>query len=70
MRRLEDQVYVLEAIAQVREELKRAAERGENGIVTGEILMRLSSLYTLLNTDRLLEAAKVADTRARYRRRA
>ena len=70
MRRLEDQMYVLEAIAHVRQELKRASEAGANDIEIGEIMMRLTSLYVLLNTDRLIEAIKVADTRANYRRRA
>lgn len=59
MRRIADQVLVLLAIKDVREELKRAGDKR-----TGyEILMRLSTLYAVLNVDTLIEVTKDADKR-------
>lgn len=54
MRKAGDEVFmILDAIDAVRGQLKNAAERGENFIVLGEILLRLTTLYSLVNTDQI-----------------
>lgn len=63
-RRVSDQVVILQAIADVRVELSLAKTQ-KDGI---EILGRLISLYALLDTGRLVEIAKAADTRIDIRR--
>jgi hypothetical protein len=63
MKRLADQVYVLEAISSVRAELKRANKRGANNLEMSEIFTRLTSLYPLLNVDKLKDIVEQADVR-------
>lgn len=54
MRKAGDEVFmILDAIDAVRGQLKSAAERGENFIVLGEILLRLTTLYSLVNTNQI-----------------
>lgn len=60
-RRIGDQVLVLDAIRSVRSELNRAKD--ESSIVTGEILVRLVTLYSLLNVEQLKDIAEQADDR-------
>jgi len=62
-KRLGDQVLILEAVSKVRQEFKDAVGRGESFIVTGEIMVRLCTLYSLLNVDQLKDVAVMADDR-------
>jgi len=64
MRRLRDQVEILNAISNVRKELRDDLSR----IEMAEILTRLTTLYALLDADGLAKAAKVADARDKLRR--
>lgn len=59
VRRLNDQVIVLEAIAEVRKSLNKDM----NWIEQGEVMVRLATLYSLLNVDKLRDAAVQADQR-------
>lgn len=58
-RRVGDQVEILLAIRNVRKELTRVG----NKIEMYEVLMRLTTLYTLLNVEQLIEIARDADKR-------
>lgn len=60
-RRLADQVLILEAIESVRQELKDKMH--ESWIVHGEILVRLVTLYSLLDPTRLKQIVKETDDR-------
>lgn len=62
-KRLSDQVLILQAVGQVRAELKQAYARGENFIVIGEVMLRLATLYSLLNVEQLTQAVEAVDTR-------
>lgn len=62
-RRLNDQVLILEAISNVRKELKARADRGESWIEIGKVMVRLTTLYSLLNVDQIKVAVEAADTR-------
>lgn len=61
MRRLEDQVLILRAIAQVRDEL--ILHQHESWLVIMEIMTRLATLYSLLNVTMLERLASEADSR-------
>ena len=69
-RRLSDQVMILEGIANIRTELKAAAEAGENDISMFPILQRLVTMYSLLETEQLVRAVQLADTRNHNERKA
>lgn len=58
-RRVGDQVEILLAIRNVRKELTRVG----NKIEMYDVLMRLTTLYSLLNVERLIEIARDADKR-------
>lgn len=58
-RRIKDQIEVLLAIQNVRAELKRAKTKTEGY----EILMRLSTLYSVLNVEQLIRLAEFVDKR-------
>ena len=62
-RRLGDMVLVLEAIGEVKRELRLANRRGEGNIVMSEIFTRLMTLYTLLDITRLKDVVKQIDSR-------
>lgn len=57
-RRLQDQVLILEAIGEVREELIRAT-----GYAQVMVAVRLSTLYALLDIDSLKTLVKQTDSR-------
>jgi hypothetical protein len=64
MRRLEDQIMILNAIKLVKEELIREwTDPDSNWIKQGEVLMRLTTLYSLLDVDRIMVLMIAADTR-------
>lgn len=58
-RRVGDQVEILLAIRNVRKELTRVG----NKIEMYDVLMRLTTLYSLLNVEQLIEIARDADKR-------
>lgn len=51
-----EQVLILEAIENVRKEIRKASMRGANSIEIYEISERLISLYALINVEVLTEA--------------
>jgi hypothetical protein len=59
--RLQDQVLILGGIKQVKKELE--AHDPEAWIAQGEILLRLITLYSLLDIDRLAYLCLAADDR-------
>ena len=60
MKRLNDQILVMRALKLVKQELAVEMDKGENNwINSGEVLVRLTTLYSLLDLDRL-EAICVA----------
>ena len=65
-RRLGDQALILEAVMSVRKELTDAAEAKAGSINTGEILMRLATLYALLDAKGLLWVVAQADSREQH----
>lgn len=62
-RRIRDQVLILQAIGDVRQELKVAEAMGGQSSQLYAILGRLVSLYALLNVEQLERAALDSDTR-------
>ena len=62
-RRIRDQVLILQAIGDVRQELKTAEAMGGQSAQLYAILGRLVSLYTLLNVEQLEQVAMNSDTR-------
>ena len=62
-RRLSDQVLILEAISQVRTELRE----GMSSLESAEVLLRLSTLYSLLDPKAVVEA--ISDDRNTYERK-
>lgn len=62
-RRLSDQALILEAIGNVRKEFRAKSERGESFIVTGEVMVRLGTLYSLLNVEQLKALVEKNDER-------
>jgi hypothetical protein len=66
-RRLQDQILVLDAIVDVRAELKAAGEKPSNFRETLDVSMRLLQLYSLLDAGRLKELVSVADTREAWK---
>lgn len=61
MKRLRDQVLILEAIGQVKRELED--KKAESWIVTGEVMVRLATLYSLLDVTRLKAIVETIDKR-------
>jgi hypothetical protein len=59
--RLQDQVLILQAVKQVKAELERCDPN--QWITQGEIMLRLVTLYSLLDIDRITLLALRADTR-------
>jgi len=59
MRRLNDQVLILDAISNVRKELKQDMPQKD----AFEVMMRLTTLYSILNVDQLKVVAEQADDR-------
>lgn len=59
--RLQDQVLILQAIKVVKKQLEE--QDPERWIEQGEILLRLVTLYSLLDIDRLSMLVLTADTR-------
>lgn len=49
------QVVVLAAIKEVRKELESACQSDKTPVEVSEIVLRLGSLYSLLNIDKLIE---------------
>lgn len=65
MKRLNDNVIVLQAIESVRAELFAAhATNPDNWMETGKILLRLSTLYSLLDVKRIALILEEQDARA------
>lgn len=62
-RRIRDQVLILQAIGDVRQELKTAEAMGGQSSQLYAILGRLVSLYALLNVEQLEQVAMDSDTR-------
>jgi hypothetical protein len=58
---MQDQVLVMGAIKVVKQEL--AKSNSENWIEQGEIVVRLATLYSLLDIDKLMWLALAADMR-------
>lgn len=67
MKRLRDQVLVLRAIGEVREELRVAEIQGADGAKLYSILGRLVSLYAVLNVGQLEQVAMDSDCREFHR---
>lgn len=68
MRRLEDQVVVLEAIRDVRIELSVSVALGESAIVQQEIMLRLVALYACLDASRVLAVVRSVVTDSNNKR--
>lgn len=62
-RRLNDQVLILEAVSSVRKEFRASVERGDSFLDTGPILIRLVTLYSLLDVEQIKEAVDAMDRR-------
>lgn len=62
-RRIRDQVLILQAIGDVRQELRTAEAMGGQSSQLYAILGRLVSLYALLNVEQLEQVAMNSDTR-------
>lgn len=58
-KRLGDQILILDAISNVRKELKRDMPQKD----AFEVMMRLTTLYSILNVDQLKDVAEEADVR-------
>ena len=56
MKRLKDQLIIMNSIAEVKSELKAAVQAKEPSIVTLPILERLTTLYSVLDLDVIAEA--------------
>jgi hypothetical protein len=69
-RRLSDQVEILKAINDVRNEIKIAHKNGVPNFEQYEILGRLISLYSLLDVENLAQVAKNADIRRLFQKKA
>jgi hypothetical protein len=65
-RRLEDQTLILEAISNVRKELRARIARGNNSIEINKVMLRLGTLYSLLDVERLAQITQEADTRLAF----
>lgn len=65
-RRLSDQVEILQAISNVRKELKARAARGETGYRISPVMTRLSTLYALLDVERLAQVVTETDKRTSF----
>jgi hypothetical protein len=59
--RLQDQVLIMGAIKVVKQELKTC--NPDNFLESGEIVVRLMTLYSLLDIDKLMAITLKADTR-------
>lgn len=65
-KRLQDQVLILAAIRQVKQQLAKSMKdelEDNNWMRTGEILIRLTTLYSCLDIDRLTRIVLATDTR-------
>lgn len=70
-RRMSDQALILEAISDVRDELKSASSNADNtSAEISEVLVRLANLYSLLDVKRIKVLVESADTRREAYRRA
>lgn len=58
-KRLGDQILILDAISNVRKELKRDMPQKD----AFEVMMRLTTLYSILNVDQLKVVVEQADDR-------
>lgn len=56
MSKVEQQVLILEAIQQVRKEMRKAQMSGASSIEIFEIMERLNTLYALINAEDLIGA--------------
>lgn len=56
MSKVEQQVLILEAIQQVRKEMRKAQMGGASSIEIFEIMERLNTLYALINAEDLIGA--------------
>ena len=63
MRRLNDQILVLRAIGNVRNELKTEESQGATNAQIYATLSRLVTLYAMLNVDQLEQVVADADNR-------
>jgi len=61
MRRLQDQLLVLEAITKLKHELEKA--KHDSWVKQGEIAVRLATLYSLLDVETLKRVVTAADQR-------
>lgn len=61
MRKIREQMMILESIGEVRNELKAAHKAGEPSSVTFPIAIRLSTLYALLDLGSISEAIEQAE---------
>jgi len=69
MKRLSDQIMVLQSIKDVKHELKTANANGGNMLEIKDILTRLSTLYACLDVERIANVLRDADTRDQYRKK-
>lgn len=60
-KKMSDQILILEAAASVRKELLQNRIDGEPDIMTTPILVRLCSLYSLLDLDALKQVVEEAE---------
>lgn len=60
-RQLGEQALILQAVGNVRSELKLASERNASSMETNEILLRLINLYALLDVNGLMGVVVEAD---------
>ena len=65
--RLEDQAIMLGSIEQLRKELKQAVDRGEKPDI--DLLLRLSTMYSLLDIPTLRKIVVAVDKRGSWRDR-
>lgn len=68
-RRLEDQSLILRAISCVRKELIARVKRGHGDIHISKVLIRLSTLYSLLDVERLKDIVEEKDNRDQFERK-
>lgn len=58
---MKDQTIILVAIGEVRAEAKMAEQNGATSIELADIMVRLSTLYALLDVSRLVALTDAAD---------
>lgn len=63
VRRINDQIAIMDGIMMLKGELSKAHHSQQPSYVTTDILLRLNTLYGLLDIPRLKELTEQADTR-------